>query len=195
VPPARTSHQTARSSIIRKATPQLARDRWLFVNFTPSAIYDPATCLATTWRACQQVGADLSRIVFEVVESESFPDTDLLGRIFDTYRTQGARMALDDLGAGYTSLSYLMTLKPDLVKLDRDLIRDLTRQDPRAQLVASLLGFARDCGIRTVAEGIETAEELQLLRELGADLAQGFFLGKPAPQPQEPAPERLQAWA
>lgn len=165
----RAFDQAARSSIIRKATPQIGRDRWLFINFTPSAVYDPATCLATTWRACQQAGADLSQIVFEVIENESFPDISLLERILAAYRSQGARVALDDLGAGYTSLSYLMALKPDVVRLDRELIQDLTRQDPRAQLVSSLLRFARECGIRTVAEGIETAEELHLLRELGAD--------------------------
>ncbi|GEM49301.1 hypothetical protein DC3_49360 [Deinococcus cellulosilyticus NBRC 106333 = KACC 11606] len=174
----------ARTAAIEQVYPHLPESASLFINFLPSVVYDPAVCLNSTFQACQRTGADLGRLVFEVVESEHFPDLTLLKSILDRYRAEGARVALDDLGGGYTSLSYLEVLKPDIVKLDRTLIREITPDDPRVQLVSALIRYAHDLGVEVIAEGIETLQELQLASELGADYVQGYFLGKPAPQLQ-----------
>ncbi|MFC4454139.1 EAL domain-containing protein [Deinococcus sonorensis] len=175
----------ARRGAIRQAYPQLEPDQQLFINFAPGVIYNPDICLTSTFDTCREVGADFSRLVFEVTESEAFPDLRLLRRILERYRAEGAQVALDDLGAGHTSLSYLAELQPDLVKLDRALIHGLHGADHRVPLVTALIRYAHDLGIRVVAEGIETGNELQLVRELGADYGQGYFLGRPEAQTRQ----------
>jgi len=182
----------ARVGAIEQAFPLLPAPHALFVNFAPSVVYDPQVCLATTLKACERVGADPSRLVFEVVETEAFPDLELLGRIIERYRDFGARVALDDLGAGNTSLTYLERLRPDLVKLDRDLIRGIHVDDPRSKLVSALIDYIHRLGIEVVAEGVETAAEFGAVLELGADYAQGYFLGRPE---RTARPVNEQAWS
>jgi len=175
----------ARSRAVVQAYPQLPAATRLFINFSPTVIYDPDLCLNTTFRSCIDVGADIKRIVFEVTEAHAFPDLTLLRGILDRLRGEGARVALDDMGSGHTSLLYLSALRPDYVKLDRGLLSGLRRGDPRIPLLAAMIRYAHELGILVIAEGIETPEELQLVRELGADLGQGYFLARPAPRPGE----------
>ncbi|MPY66381.1 EAL domain-containing protein [Deinococcus sp. SDU3-2] len=184
----------ARRGAIRQTYPQLAPGQVLFINFAPGVVYNPDVCLQTTFQTCREVGADFSRLLFEVTESEAFPDLGLLRRILSRYRAEGAQVALDDLGAGHTSLTYLAELRPDVVKLDRALISGLHAHDRRTPLVLALIEYAHDLGIRVVAEGIETATELQMVRELGADYAQGHFLGRPAPAPAGVTPDAARLW-
>lgn len=191
---ARAFDALARRGAIRQAAPLLKDGEILFINFAPGVVYNPDVCLQTTFQACREVGADFSQLLFEVTESEAFPDLHLLGRILERYRAEGAQVALDDLGAGHTSLTFLAQLRPDIVKLDRALIRDLHGADPRVPLILALIQYAHDLGIRVVAEGVETASELTLVRELGADYAQGYYLGRPAPAATGLRPECMTAW-
>ena len=192
---ARAFDAQARRTAIRQVYPQLGTGQQLFINFAPGVVYNPDICLQTTFAACREVGADFSRLVFEVTESETFPDLKLLRSILKRYQQEGAQVALDDLGAGHTSLSYLMELRPDIVKLDRALISGLHEGDRRVPLVTALIGYAHDLGIRIVAEGIETHDELALMIALGADYAQGYFLGRPAPVAAELLPQAARFWA
>ncbi|WP_216321931.1 EAL domain-containing protein [Deinococcus aestuarii] len=185
----------ARRTAIRQAYPQLQGDQVLFINFAPGVVYNPDICLQTTFETCREVGADFSRLLFEVTESEAFPDLRLLKRILERYRAEGAQVALDDLGAGHTSLTYLSELRPDVVKLDRGLVRDLHGDDPRVPLVSALIRYAHDLGVRVVAEGLETQEEVQIVYELGTDYAQGYFLGRPVEQASGLTPQALHYWA
>ncbi|GHG27527.1 hypothetical protein GCM10017784_20140 [Deinococcus indicus] len=184
----------ARRGAIRQAYPLLQAGEILSLNFAPGVVYNPDVCLQTTFQACRDVGADFRRLLFEVTESEAFPDLRLLQRILERYRAEGAQVALDDLGAGFTSLDYLEQLRPDVVKLDRALIRELHGGDPRVPLILALVRYAHDLGIRVVAEGVETEGEFRLVRELGVDYAQGFFLARPASQPAGLLGECLSAW-
>ncbi|AZI44422.1 EAL domain-containing protein [Deinococcus psychrotolerans] len=170
----------ARTTAIRQLYGKLESSQSLFINFSPGVIYNPDICLQTTFQACREVGADFSRLVFEITEGEDFPDLQLLRSILERYRREGARVALDDLGSGRTSLSYLAELKPDIVKLDRALIQGLEHSTPAFRLVRSLVEYAHDLGIQVVAEGIEEPEELAAVRETGVDLVQGYYLGRPA---------------
>nr|WP_293179733.1 EAL domain-containing protein [Nannocystis sp.] len=170
----------ARSRAIIQAYPQVPAGARLFINFSPTVIYDPSICLNTTFRSCIDSGADITRLVFEVTEAHAFPDLTLLRKILDRYREEGARVALDDMGSGHTSLLYLSALRPDYVKLDRGLLTGLRHGDPRVPLLGAMIRYAHDLGILVIAEGIETVEELQIVRELGADLGQGYFLARPA---------------
>lgn len=192
---ARAFDAHARGTAIRQAYPQLKAGQQLFINFAPGVVYNPDICLQTTFAVCRDVGADFSRLVFEVTESETFPDLGLLRSILERYRQEGAQVALDDLGAGYTSLSYLTELQPDIVKLDRALVSGLHEGDRRVPLVTALIGYAHDLGIRVVAEGIETHDELALMITLGADYAQGYFLGRPAPAAADLLPQAASFWA
>ncbi len=172
-----------RTISLEQAMPRIGADQVLFVNFTPTAIYDPAVCLRTTWAIARRLGLSMERICFEVVETEQFPDLEFLQRILDEYRRQGAMVALDDLGAGHSSLSYLDALRPDVVKIDRELVTGLGAHPARRRLVGALIDYAHELGVRVVAEGIETEEDLAAVRAAGADLGQGWYLGRPGPDP------------
>lgn len=166
-----------RTSALRGAAGWLG-DRSLFVNFIPTSIYDPRVCLATTEEAAEQAGIPLTQVVFEVTESERVTDLQHLKRIFDYYRERGCRVALDDLGAGYSSLEVLVRLKPDVVKLDRTLIEHLP--DPTSTaVVRAVVGITHAYGGLVLAEGVETEVQSAAALELGADLGQGFHYGRP----------------
>jgi len=172
-------------------------DRQLFVNFVPTAIYDPKVCLATTARAADLAGVDMAQIVFEVTEGEQVSDLAHLERVFGYYRDKGARVALDDLGSGWSSLTVLARLEPDVVKLDRALVNDLTPAAARS-VIGAVVDITHAYGGLVLAEGIEDERESDLMVELGVDLAQGWLHGRPAfpsvPAPAEVAPEpRAQA--
>ena len=92
-------------------------------------------------------------------------------------------VALDDLGAGHSSLTYLDALRPDVVKLDRELISGIDSDPSRQRLVGALIDYAHELDVRVVAEGIETEAELAVIADLGADLGQGWYLGRPAAEP------------
>ena len=170
----------ARITAIRQLYPRLAAGELLFVNFAPGVIYNPNVCLQTTFKACREVGADFSRLVFEVTEGETYPDLPLLRSILERYRHEGACIALDDLGSGHTSLSYMEQLRPDIVKLDRTLIKGLHESPAALRLVTALTRYAHDLDIRVVAEGLEQPGELEALKETGVDFVQGYFLGRPS---------------
>ncbi|PYE53848.1 EAL domain-containing protein [Deinococcus yavapaiensis] len=192
---ARAFDAHARRHAIGTAYPLLQPHELLFINFAPGVVYNPDICLQTTFQACRDVNADFSRLLFEVTESEAFPDLTLLKAILERYRAQGAKVALDDLGAGYTSLTFLETLRPDIVKLDRALIRGLHDADPRVDLVAALVRFAHELGVQVVIEGVETERELRFAQELGADFAQGYFLGRPTSRPAGLATPAAAFWS
>lgn len=173
----------ARSIAVEQGFPLLPAGQALHVNLTPTAIYDPDTGLRTTWAAARRAGADLRRICFDVGETDAFPDLDLLRAIVARLRERGARVALDDVGGGIRSLDRLEALRPDLVKLDRELVTGIDGDAARRTLFAAVAGRAHELGVDVVAEGVETAGELKAIRELGADLAQGNFLAAPAARP------------
>jgi len=158
----------------------------VFVNFNPTSIYGPVYCLRSTAAAAAEAGIAPERIVFEVVESDQIRDRDRLVDILTYYRRAGFGIALDDLGAGYGSLTLLERLRPDVVKLDMALTRDVDRNPFKAIIAQKLLEAARELGIRTVAEGVETVAEWRWLRDHGADLVQGFLFARPGNPPPAP---------
>lgn len=155
----------------------------VFINFNPTSIYDPAFCLRSTVAAIKNTDIDPSRFVFEVVESDELTDPDRLPEILRFYRDAGFQVALDDVGAGFSSLNLLTKLKPDFVKFDMELMRGIDQDRYKANIVSKLLEVAHELEIQTVVEGIETVGEWQWSVEHGADFAQGYLFGKPAPVP------------
>lgn len=120
------------------------------------------------------------RVVLEITERAQLESVgDVPGRIW-RLRQMGYRVALDDLGAGYASLTSFAVLAPDLVKLDMSLVRGIHQSTTKQKLVGSMVRVCVDLGIGVVGEGIECAEERDALIELGCDLLQGFLFGRPA---------------
>jgi len=129
-----------------------------------------------------------SRVVLEVTERAQLETPRNLPVILDDLQDVGYRIALDDLGEGYAGLSWLVKLTPDIAKLDMSLVRDIDKSRLKRELVASMVGVCRRARTVIVAEGIETAEEAAVLRDLGCDLLQGYHFAKPGLAFPEVAP-------
>ncbi len=157
-----------------------ADDAKLSINFMPNAVYEPNACIRASLAAARRVGFDPTRLMFEFTENERMPDVAHVRHIIQAYQARGFTTAIDDFGAGYAGLGLLADLHPDMLKLDMALIRGIDVSAARRTIVASVLRMADELGIRCIAEGIETAAELQTLREIGVRLCQGYLLARPA---------------
>lgn len=155
----------------------------LFINCLPSALDDAPAALRATLNMIDDAGLQREQIVLEIIESECIEDAQTLRDGLELFRKVGIGIALDDLGAGYSSLTLLDKLRPDFVKLDRDLISGVDGDGFKAVIAQKLLETARNLGIATVAEGVETAGEWNWLRAHGGELAQGYFFARPAATP------------
>jgi len=155
----------------------------LFINFSPTSVYDPATCLRRTVQAIDESGIPHSNIVFEVGESQHPPDMDHLIKILRFYREAGFLIALDDFGSGSSNLNLMHQLRPDFIKLDMQLIRNVQQDYYKALITEKMLEIACKLEIKTVAEGVETLEEFEWVRQRGATFVQGYLVGKPTSPP------------
>ena len=151
----------------------------IFINFSPNSIYDPWHCLRSTVNAVEEVGLSRAQVVFEITESEKMPALKHLQRIVDFYREEGFQVALDDVGSGYSSLNILAQLQPDFVKLDMGLVRDVDHDKTKAIVARKLIETVKEMELATIAEGIERIEELDWMRNVGADFAQGYLFARP----------------
>jgi Amt family ammonium transporter len=117
----------------------------------------------------------------EITESAAMADADGAVTTLRQLKGLGVRIAIDDFGTGYSSLGYLQRFPVDLLKIDHRFVGGLARDEGDAAIVRAVVGLAHTLGLRVVAEGVETAEQSQRLRELGCELAQGFLFGRPVP--------------
>ena len=148
---------------------------YLSVNATPELIlYGQLDEFLST----QQVPMD--RLVIEVTEHVKISSYKELHDCLAALRERGARLAIDDTGAGYASFNHVLQLRPDIIKIDRSLIANVTDDAARRSLVTALVLLALDLGATVVAEGVETPSELTTLAALGVDCAQGYFLARPS---------------
>ena len=121
----------------------------------------------------------LDRVLLELSEHDPVEDYDALTTALLPFRAAGLRLAIDDVGAGFSSLRHIVLTAPDVIKLDRSIVSGLDRDPVLFTLVHSLVEFGHGCQVRVVAEGIETADEAATLRRLGVDHGQGWFFGRP----------------
>ena len=119
----------------------------------------------------------------EVTETLAIEQLEVAVRIFSDLRSQGVRVALDDFGQGHSSLGRLSQIPLDTLKIDRAFIAEMTRSKQSASLVEGIIFLARALKLAVVAEGVETEEQLELLRELNCDVVQGFLLARPLDEP------------
>jgi diguanylate cyclase (GGDEF)-like protein len=148
----------------------------LFVNLHPHELHDPRL-LDSDNPMCKQA----RRVILEITESAELGDVGRTREVIGRLRAQGFRIAVDDLGAGYSGLNSLSLLEPDYVKLDIEMVRALRASDRMRRLVEHILDFAHGEGMKVVAEGIESQEEMTVVRSLGVTLMQGYYFARPAP--------------
>ncbi|WPB58808.1 EAL domain-containing protein [Xylophilus sp. GOD-11R] len=150
----------------------LPRDVYLAVNGSPELFMSDELARAVE-------GVDPSRVVLEVTEHASVSDYRQLWNSLAAWRNRGMRIAIDDAGAGYSSMRHILDLQPEYIKLDISLVRNIDADARRRALAAALIAFAREIGAAVTAEGVETEAELQTLRHLGVDKVQGFHMSRP----------------
>jgi len=155
----------------------------LFINFIPTSIYDPAQCLKSTVALAKELGINPENIVFEVVETEKVDDVEHLKGILDYYKNQGFRVALDDVGSGYSNLNLIAKLKPNIIKVDREIIDHIDSDGVKQSIFEALVNISSKNNILVLAEGVERVEELDFVKNNGANLAQGYIYSKPTEVP------------
>ena len=155
----------------------------VFINFIPTSIYDPEFCLNSTVKWASQLEFDPKNIVFEVVETEHVQDQAHLKKILTYYREQGFQIALDDVGEGFSNLNMLIDLKPDIIKIDRNIISGIDKDDMKLSVYKALYDIAQKNGIKILAEGVETPYEIETIKGIGVDYVQGYYYAKPQAEP------------
>jgi EAL domain-containing protein (putative c-di-GMP-specific phosphodiesterase class I) len=149
-------------------------DAFLAVNLSPPSLASPGLAAILD-------GVDAHRVVFELTEHAGVESYGVLDRVLQPFRDRGVRLAIDDLGAGFASLKHVISLSPEMLKMDISLITRIDTDRVRRALVASLVTFAEQVGTTLTAEGVATGRELDVLVDLGVRFGQGYFLGRPKP--------------
>ncbi len=171
-----------REAAIRHAVSKLPSDSdaKIFVNFSPNSIYDPRFCMQSTLRVASEVGLKPGRLVFEIVETQKVEDLRHLRNIVQYYKQEGVLVAMDDMGRGYANLDMLVNLKPNIVKIDREIVHGVSSDEVKRCVFHAIVDLCRRLEVEVLAEGVETEEDFAFAFER-VDLVQGYFLSKPSP--------------
>ena len=159
----------------------------LFLNVSPESLLEAAHQPGRTLQLLQDFGIPPSQVVIELTEQTPTDDFQLLQNALHHYRAMGFSIALDDLGAGYSSLRLWSELRPDFVKIDRHFIDGIHQDALKREFVGSIMQIAKASRAQVIAEGIELPEELAVLTDMGVDLVQGYLLCRPQEHPPRDA--------
>jgi PAS domain S-box-containing protein len=160
-------------SLAARALPRLPPDVDLCVNASPQTI--------SSRRFVSTFGNAANRVVVELTEHLSVDDYEGFASRLTPLRRAGGKIAIDDFGAGYASLRHILKVRPEWIKLDISLVERIHENSVAHALASALITFANEVGVRVIAEGIESEEELDALLEIGFRYGQGFYFGLPAP--------------
>ena len=158
--------------------PQIPQSIHLSINASPALVVDPAF-----HRALTDLGNERSRIVVEITEHAAVAGYEHIRAALTPHREVGLRLAVDDTGAGYASFAHVLRLRPEIIKLDRSLLSDIHEDAARRAFVTAIVLMALELDACVTAEGVETAVELEALRMLAVDRAQGYLLARPSTDP------------
>jgi EAL domain-containing protein (putative c-di-GMP-specific phosphodiesterase class I) len=173
--------------VLREACRQVKawQERWptappltIAVNLSARQLQHPGI-VDEVHAALAAAGLDPQSLVLEITETTIMEQLDAAIAILTDLRRLGVRLALDDFGTGYSSLSYLQRLPVDILKIDRSFVAGVAKSTEDSALARGILTLGQTLGLETVAEGIETAEQLAALRELGCQLGQGYYFARP----------------
>lgn len=165
--------QAVRRAVL-EAMEVLAPHEYVGVNLSPGVLLHPDTDAVLS-------ALPLDRVLLELSEHDPVDDYDALNRAVDAWRARGIRLAIDDVGSGFSSMRHIILTRPDVIKLDRGIVDGLSGDPVLSTLVRSMVAFAGSIGARTVAEGVEVEADALALAELGVDLGQGWCFGRPVP--------------
>jgi EAL domain-containing protein (putative c-di-GMP-specific phosphodiesterase class I) len=158
------------------------------INLAPATLLDPAFEARGFGERVRAAGLSPRQITLECTEQQAVSDVVPLKRQVKALRRLGFGFAIDDAGAGYASFTLIAALRPSVIKIDREIVHRLSRDDAKQALVEAFVSFGRRIGARLLAEGIEKRADLRALKTLGVELGQGYLLGRPSPLPQPPRP-------
>jgi EAL domain-containing protein (putative c-di-GMP-specific phosphodiesterase class I) len=166
-------------------------ERQIFINLSPAAASDPEFLGPMFLEQIDSLGLAPDRIVLEITERTYAVYEGLFREVLSRFRSQSFRIAVDDVGTGYSNLTSLADIEPDYLKFDHVFVRGIDRQQRKLELLEALLSFARKMRTQVIAEGIETREELKVLQNLGVPYGQGFLLARPMPVAEIPQFEKI----
>jgi len=151
----------------------------LFLNCNPYLVEGPAFLTVKSIFSDNHI--NVKNVVLEITERSSIIDYKVFFKKLEHYRGHGFQFAVDDVGGGYASLETIVETKPEIVKIDRHIVHNLDGDRFKKSIIKFIVAFCKENGILSIAEGIETKKDLEVVMELGVDAAQGFYLYKPAP--------------
>jgi len=166
--------------VIDRSTEIAAAGEAVQINVSARSVSDPSL-VDYVRAAVLRTGADPELIVFEITETTLVSDEAAARAFVERLHLLGCKIALDDFGTGYGGFSYLKQLPVDFLKIDVQFVGDLRTSSASRSVVQAIVSLAAGFGLKTVGEGVEDRETLDLLRELGVDYGQGFHIGRPAP--------------
>ena len=166
--------------VIDRSTEIAATGQAVEINVSGRSVSDP-NLVGYINHAIERAGADPTTIVFEITETTLASDEVAARAFVEGLHSLGCKVALDDFGTGYGGFTYLKQLPIDFLKIDIEFVRDLRSSSASRHVVEAIVNLAGGFALKTVGEGVEDQETLDLLRELGVDYAQGFHIGRPAP--------------
>jgi len=154
----------------------------IFVNTFPATMHDPEFKGASLEALLKKTGLRGENIVFEVTERVAIENYSLFQKEQNYFSDLGFGLAVDDIGSGYGSLEAIANLRPQYVKVDLSIIRDIHENPVKLELLKAIADISRKIGAKILVEGIEKREELEIVRQHGCDYGQGFLLGRPEPE-------------
>jgi len=164
----------------------------LFLNVNPNVIHDKGFKNGFTKSRLDKYGLDSQNVIFEISERVAVMERHVFLDAIPHYKGQKYGIAIDDVGSGYSGLNIISDVRPDIIKLDIHLIRDVDKDEIKRLLCKAMVDFCKSAGIFLIAEGIETEQELETLIALDVDFGQGYFLGSPKQSFNDISPEKIE---
>lgn len=169
--------------VVIKRFAQLGLSGRLFINVDPYSLVHDHSRESQTLALIEQAGINPSQVIIELTETQPVEDVQLMRQAMVYYREMGFRVALDDLGAGYSGLKLWSEIRPDIVKIDRHFIQGIDEDRTKQQFVHAILKTATALGARVITEGVETEREYATLRKIGVEMVQGYYFCRPVEVP------------
>ncbi len=155
----------------------------LFLNVSPQTMTHPSFRNGQTLAFLKQLGIDPGRVIIEITENQPTFDFSAMREALLHYRGMGFKIAIDDLGEGFSSLRLWSELRPEYIKIDMHFVQGVDRDPIKLQFLKSIQQIAESSGTQVIAEGVETEAELRVVKDIGIALGQGYFIARPSPTP------------
>lgn len=177
--------------IVLQSFVQLNLPGKLFLNVSPATLLHPGFKNGCTLAFIKTLGISPDRVVIEITENQPTFDFERMRLALLHYRTMGFQIAIDDLGAGYSSLRLWSELRPEYIKIDMHFVQGVDKNPVKRQFIKSIQSIADSCSTHIIAEGIENKAEMRAIKNMGISFGQGYFIASPTPYPSLAAPKEI----